>query len=112
VAENKALLLAFASLIGIFLISSYSVELEFTDLDELDSNMLNSVVHVRGFVQEFKEFGAGVKLLIEQDNFKVSVVYFEEIEGRKEMCADVIGEVKTYRSSLEIVASGVQLFMC
>jgi len=114
VVESKPLLLASASLIGIFLISFASswIELEFTDLNEINSNMLNEVVHVRGVVKEFKEFSVGVRALIEQNDFRINVVYFKKIKGKKEMCADIIGEIKTNEGSVEISASSLTLFIC
>jgi len=106
--------LAFASLIGIFLISfvSEQTELEFTNISEIDSGMLNEAVHFRGVVKEFKEFSAGVKMVVEQENSRVNLIYFEDIPGKKEMCADVIGEVKTNEGAVEIRASEVNLFIC
>ena len=113
--ETKALLLASASIIGIFVIGliGESLEMGITDLDQIDSSMTNKVVHVRGVIKEFKEFSAGIKLLIEQEGYKVSVVYFtNEKTGRKGMCADVVGEVRTTNGALEIEAKSLILFLC
>lgn len=74
--------------------------------------MLNQVVHVRGYIEEFKEFSAGVKFLLVQDNYRINVIYFEEIIGKKGMCADVIGDVRTNNGAVEIGASEVTLFIC
>ncbi len=97
--ERTPLLLASASIVGIFVISliSEQISLGFTDMRGIDSTMLNEVVHVRGVVREFKEFSAGYKMLIEQDGFKLGVVYFtnDKTKAVKGMCTDVIGEVKT-----------------
>lgn len=112
--ESKPLLLASAALIGIFLISLASeyVDLGFTDLKELDMDMRNQAVHVRGVVKEFKEFRGGARLLIEQDGFKSTVIYFGEIVSRKGMCADVVGEVKIENGELKIMANEVKTFLC
>lgn len=116
VVENRALFLASASLIGTMLIGIIGGEmkLSFTDLDDLDSRMLNQVVHIRGVIKESKESDYGYKLLLEQDGFKVSVTYFtkEDLTSKKGMCADVVGEVKTYRGSVEIDAKGLKTFFC
>jgi hypothetical protein len=113
-AETKPLLLASASLIGIFVIGFCAdlCEVGFTDLEDIDSGYRNQVVHVRGFVKEFRGFSAGVKLLLEQDGHMISVVYFGESVGKKGMCADVVGEVKTKEGAIEISASSLSLFIC
>lgn len=101
---------------GIFIISLIgdSIELGFTNIKGIDADMAGSVIHVRGVVKEFKEFSAGVKMLIEQESYKISVVYFTKgkILGKRNMCADVVGEVKTTNGALEIDASSVFLFIC
>ena len=90
------------------------IELAFTDLDSLDSNMLNQIVHVRGVIKESKQSDYGYKLLIEQEGFKVSVTYFtkEDLASKKGMCADVVGEVKTYKGSVQIEAKKLETFVC
>lgn len=113
--DRLPLLLASAAIAGIILISfiSEQISLGFTDMRTIDSKMLNEIVHVRGVVKESSKFSAGFKMLIDQDGFKISVVYFTgETKPPKGMCADVVGEVKTYESSLEIEANSVNLFMC
>jgi len=116
VNEKTPLLLASASIVGIIVISliSEQISLDFTDMREISAKMLNEVVHVRGVVREFKEFSAGYKMLIEQDGFKVGVVYFtnDKTKAVKGMCADVIGEVKTKDGALEIEAKSAMLFIC
>ncbi len=112
--ETKPLLLGAASIIGIMLIGFFGemLEPEFTHLRDIDSNMRNEVVHVRGIVRELKPFSAGIRLLLEQDGFMLQVVYFGEASGKKGMCADVIGEVKTRNGAIEVSASRVRLFVC
>ncbi len=113
--ETKPLLLASASLIGIFVIGFFGelIDVGFTDIKDINSGMLDNTVHVRGITREFKEFSAGVRLLIEQEGYKISVVYFtKEKTGRRGMCADVIGEVKTNNGALEIDANDVNMFLC
>ena len=114
--ESKALFLASASLIGIFVIGiiGEGMKLPLTDLDSLSSSMLNQVVHARGIIKESKKSDYGYKLLLEQDGFKVSVTYFskEDIASKKGMCADVVGEVKTYKGSVGIEAKRLATFVC
>ena len=45
-------------------------------------------------------------------DFRITVIYFEKIAGKRNMCADVVGEIKTNEGSVEIVASEVKLFIC
>lgn len=114
--ERTPLLLASASIIGIMLISfvSEQISLGFTELKDIDMHKINEDVHVRGLVAEAKKFSAGYKMLLEQDGFKTSVVYFtrDDVLVKKGMCADVIGEVKTNEGAMEIEAKTSQVFMC
>jgi RecJ-like exonuclease len=112
--ETKPLLLAFASLIGIFVIGfiGEQMELELTDLNEIDSDMVNQVVHVRGIIKEYKPFSKGVTLLIEQDGYRMTAVYFGGITGKKGMCADIVGDVETESGAVEISASELNIFIC
>ncbi len=102
-------------MIGIIVISfvGEQMSLGFTDIKEIDSGYSGNVVHLRGVVKEFKEFSAGVKLLLEQEDYKISVVYFtKDTTGKRNMCADVVGEVQNKEGSLEVDASSVYLFIC
>lgn len=114
--ENRALFLASASLIGIMAIGiiGEGMNLPFTDLDCLNSRMLNQVVHARGVIKESKQSDYGYKLLLEQDGFKVSVTYFtsEDLLSKRGMCADVVGEVKTYKGSVTLEAKKLETFLC
>ena len=113
--ESKPLLLASASLIGVFVIGlvGEQMSLGFTDIKDIDSGYAGSVVHLRGVVKEFKEFSVGIKLLLEQDDYRIAVVYFTKDKiGKKNMCADVVGEVQNKAGSLEVDASSVYLFIC
>jgi RecJ-like exonuclease len=113
--SNIALVLAAASILGVFVIGIVGdmIDVGFTVIKSINSNMLDSAVHVRGVIQEARPFSAGVKMLIEQDGWKIQVVYFtDETIGRRGMCADVIGEVKTYESSLQIEAKELTVFFC
>ena len=113
-AESKALLLASVSLMGIFLISvlAEQMELGLTDLEDISAFMLNEPVHVRGVVQEYRTMSRGVKLLIEQGSYTTYVVYFGEAEGKRGMCAEAVGEVKTGDGAIEILADRLALFIC
>jgi DNA/RNA endonuclease YhcR with UshA esterase domain len=116
--ENRALLLASASILGIMLIGYISdlSDVEITDLNTIDSNKLNDIVHVRGVVHEYSKFNGGIKVLIEQDEYRMKVAYFtdseEELIIKKGMCVDVLGDVQTYKSSMEIVAKEITFFIC
>jgi len=114
VAETKALLLASAALMGIFLISvlAEQIELGLTDLEDISAFMLNEPVHVRGVVQEYQTMSMGIKLLLNQGGYTTYVVYFGEAKGKKGMCADAVGEVKTSEGTIEIIADRLSLFIC
>ena len=113
-AEGKGLLLASASLIGVLLISLWAedIEIGLMELEDINAFMLNEIVHIRGVVKEYGPIDGGVRLLVEQNGYDMSVVYFGDIDGRKGMCADVIGEVKTSRGPVEITAERLTLFIC
>ncbi len=112
--EDRALLLASASLIGIFLISLCAENMEpaLTELKDLSAWMLNEPVRVRGLVEEHRKMSSGVRLLLEQDGYTTYIVYFEEVETKKGMCAEAVGEVKTYEGGLEIVAEKLSVYIC
>jgi RecJ-like exonuclease len=113
--KELPLILASASIIGIVVIGliGESMDVGFTDIKDINSNSLDSTIHVRGVVKEFKKFSAGIRMLIEQEGYNIAVVYFtNEKTGQRGMCADVVGEVKTYEASLEIEAKELNLFIC
>jgi hypothetical protein len=116
VAESKTLLLASAALLGIVLLS-YSnawVELGTTDLKDIDAGYMNSAVRARGVIEKVSEFSAGIRVQIVQEEFRLSVVYFtsEEIDLKKEMCLEAVGEIIAYKGSLELNAKRLTAFYC
>ena len=91
-------------------------ELEITNLNTIDSGKLNEIVHIRGIVREHSDFDGGIKVLIEQEGYRMKVVYFTRIEEefniKNGMCVDVLGDVQTYKNSMEIIAKEIVFFIC
>jgi RecJ-like exonuclease len=116
---NRPLLLASASLIGIFLLSYASdyLGLRLTDFGEINSNRVNEVVHIRGRIEEIKKYDEAVKMVLEDDKERMLTVFVYGFKERIKagMCADVMGEVKTHEGMLEVVPKkpeDVILFFC
>ncbi len=112
--EAYIILLAFASVLGIITIGVISpyIEPPVIKLSNVDTNMVNHIVHVRGVIVEMRKFRNGVNILIEEEGFRREAVYFGNLSGREGMCVDVIGDVTSEGGEIKIRARRANTFVC
>lgn len=97
-------------LLGLYLISNY-IEPEFVNLQNINEMYLNKIILTSGKVKNIFLANTTLFLVLENNQSKINVVYFnaKNINFKKNDNVIVKGEVILYKNKLEIIAREIRL---
>ena len=101
------------SIIGLFIlyIISSKISLDFIKIGEIDDELIDKEVKVKGLIKSYQNSPSVMKLKVEDSSGSIYVTAFkdENIKFKTKMNIEVIGTVQKYKSELEIIAKTIQV---
>jgi len=88
---------------ALLLFFSYTEEVPLFSLGAVHGGMLDQTVRVQGNVFSVRSYGSVTSLVLEDEQSRLNVVFFEDLDVKKGSVVEVIGTVGLYQDTLQIV---------
>ena len=116
---KREILISCVAVCAVFLLSEVlaGMSLEARSINSLTINDLNNKVRVKARIVDVRDYKSNVTGLtlvdVENPDKRIKAVIFESVRGlEKDMCMDVVADVKKYKGALELVASSFRSIGC